>query len=141
MTLQSTLSRPPRVAVDPPVVLDAAYVQRLQDMASAAWERLPDVAVRLSDEIGRATVMPSRDMPADVVNIGSTVRFRDETTGREQTVTLVLPQDEDIAQGRVSVLTPVGAALLGLAEGASMHWFTRHGEKRPLKVLRVTRPA
>ena len=52
-----------------------------------------------------------------MVNIGSQVSFRDEVTGREQTVSIVLPADADIAAGRVSVLTPIGAALIGLKAG------------------------
>ena len=63
--------------------------------------------------------------------------YRDETTGREQTVTLVFPGEADIALGRVSVLTPIGVALLGLAEGASSSWDTLQGETRRLTVVRV----
>jgi regulator of nucleoside diphosphate kinase len=92
-------------------------------------------------EVARATVLPSGEMPGDVVNIGSEVRFRDEATGREQTVTVALPPDADIARGRVSVLTPIGAALIGLAAGASIGWETRDGEARRLTVLAVTRGA
>ena len=91
-------------------------------------------------EVARATVVPSGEMPADIVNIGSEVAFRDETTGRERTVTVVMPPDADIARGRVSVLTPIGAALIGLRTGASISWETRDGEERRLTVLRVSRP-
>jgi regulator of nucleoside diphosphate kinase len=76
-------------------------------------------------------------MPADVVNIGSEVLFRDEVTGREQRVTIVLPQHADIARQRISVLTPIGAALIGLARGASIGWETREGKPRRLTVLEV----
>jgi regulator of nucleoside diphosphate kinase len=84
-------------------------------------------------------VLPSAEMPGDVVNIGSEVSFRDEVRGREQTVTVVLPADADIAKGRVSVLTPIGAALIGLRAGASIGWETREGEERRLTVLAVRR--
>jgi regulator of nucleoside diphosphate kinase len=76
-------------------------------------------------------------MPPNVVTIGNAATYRDETTGREQTVTLVLPGEADIALGRVSVLTPIGVALLGLAEGASLSWDTRQGETRRLTVTHV----
>ncbi len=126
-------------ASEPPIVLDAAWSDRLEALAAVAMRRgLGPVGDRLMAEVARATVLPSAEMPSDVVNIGSEVRFRDEVTGREQTVTLVLPQDVDIDRGRISVLTPVGAALIGLRTGASIGWKTREGVERRLTVLSVT---
>ena len=69
--------------------------------------------------------------------IGRAVTYRDESTGQEKTVTPVYPEDADIARGRISILTPIGVALIGLAEGASLHWDTRDGERRVLTVLQV----
>jgi regulator of nucleoside diphosphate kinase len=123
---------------DPPVVLDQAYVDRLQGLAAAARRNAPDVAERLQDEIDRAAVVASDDLPRDVVTFGSRVAFRDDASGKVQTVVLVLPQDADIARRRVSVLTPIGAALIGLATGASITWTTRDGETRQLTVLEVS---
>ncbi|MEX0760713.1 MAG: nucleoside diphosphate kinase regulator [Tistlia sp.] len=124
---------------EPPVVLDAAYVERLQGLASAASQRTPEVADRLLNEIDRAEVRPSAEVPETVVNIGSLVTFRDEATGRVQTVTLVMPPEADIAERRASILTPIGAALIGLAEGASITWLTRNGETRRLTITAVRR--
>lgn len=132
---------PRRAAREPVVILDEAYVDRLQGLAAAVAERVPDVADRLLHEIDRATVLPSADVPPDVVNIGSEVTFRDEAADREQTVVLVLPADADIAERRVSVVTPIGAALIGLAEGALIDWETRDGEERQLTVLKVAPPS
>jgi regulator of nucleoside diphosphate kinase len=73
-----------------------------------------------------------------VVAIGRAVTYRDETTGQEHTVTPVYPEDADIARGQISILTPIGVALIGLAEGASLHWETRAGKRRILTVLHVT---
>jgi regulator of nucleoside diphosphate kinase len=128
----------PSLVQDPPIVLDAAYSDTLEALAAGAMRGA--IGDRLMREVARATVLPSEEMPADVVNIGSEVRFRDEVTGREQTVTLVLPPDADIGRGRISVLTPIGAALIGLANGASIGWETREGEARRLTVLAVGRP-
>lgn len=122
---------------EPPVLLDAAYAERLHGLASALMQRAPDVAERLLHEIERADVLASTELPADVVNIGSEVTFRDEATGRTQTVTLVFPPEADIAAGRVSVLTPIGAALIGLSTGASISWETRTGEERVLTIRQV----
>ncbi|HET9069949.1 MAG TPA: nucleoside diphosphate kinase regulator [Amaricoccus sp.] len=131
----------PESSLEPPIVLDAAYSERLEALA-ATMMRGPaaELGDRLMREVARATVLPSAEMPGDVVNIGSEVSFRDEVTGREQTVTIVLPADANIAAGRVSVLTPIGAALIGLKAGASIGWETREGEERRLTVLGVARP-
>lgn len=82
--------------------------------------------------------MPANKLPAHSVSLGRTVTYRDETTGEESTVRLVLPEDADISQKRVSVMTPIGVALIGLSEGAVFHWQTVEGEARALTVLRVT---
>ncbi len=66
--------------------------------------------------------------------------FVDESTGRQQTVTVVFPPDADIGERRVSVLTPIGAALIGIAPGASISWKTRTGETRELTVIDVRPP-
>jgi len=126
-----------RISKAPPVVLDAAYVERLEGLASSAMQHAPEVGDRLFQEIERATVLPSREVPSNVVNIGSDVTFRDNVADRVQTVSLELPQDADIAQRRISVLTPIGAALIGLAEGTSIEWETRDGETRQLTVMKV----
>lgn len=130
-----------KIRKEPPVVLDEAHLDRLQSLATAAAERSPEVSERLLHEIDRADIRPSAKIPPGVVNIGSLVSFREEATGKEQTVTLVLPHDADIAQQRVSVLTPIGAALIGLAQGASITWETRSGETRRLTITTVEAPA
>jgi len=89
------------------------------------------------NEIARARVVEAVRLPQDVVALGNEVTYRDETTGREQTVVLVLPQHADIAKARASILTPIGVALIGLREGSSFSWETRNGQKRTLTVVRV----
>jgi regulator of nucleoside diphosphate kinase len=124
----------------PLVVLDIAQADHLEALAAGAMRRAPGLADRLLTEIARAVIVPNGDLPPDVVAIGREVSYRDETTGREQTVILVLPQDADIARNRASVLTPIGVALIGLREGASFSWETRSGEPRRLTVTRVASP-
>lgn len=121
----------------PRVVVDAAIMDKLEALASGALPRNPDLADRFLGELGRAKVVASAKLPANVVTIGNTVSFRDQTTGREKTVRLVFPKDADIDKGRVSVMTPIGVALFGLAEGAEFDWTTRDGETRRLTILRV----
>lgn len=121
----------------PQLVIDEVHYDQLLDLAYGAMRRFPDVATRLLEEVERAEILNSGKMPANVVNIGSEVTYRDNTTGLNKTVTLVFPENADIAQGRASVLTPIGAALIGLAEGDTLDWTTRSGKRRLLTVLTV----
>jgi regulator of nucleoside diphosphate kinase len=130
-------SKPGRADARPRITIDRAHLGRLESLASSAQRRMPALAERLLEELDRARIVESADMPGDVITIGNAATYRDETTGREQTVILVLPGEADIALGRVSLLTPIGVALLGLAEGASFSWDTRQGETRRLTVTRV----
>ncbi len=126
---------------EPPVLLDAEYADRLQNLAVAVSARIPEISDRLLYEIERATVLPSGSLPDHVVTIGSRVTYRDNALGSVQSVTLVMPADADIGMQRISVLTPIGAALIGLAEGAEISWLTRGGEIRWLTILEVGPPA
>lgn len=126
----------------PGIVVDAAHSDRLLHLAEAALERMPDVASFLLGEIDRARIVATARFPGDAVNIGSWVTYTDRSTGQERTVQIVYPEHADIAAGRVSVLTPIGAALLGLSPGQRMRWLTRTGTPRDLVVTAVgTEPA
>jgi regulator of nucleoside diphosphate kinase len=92
----------------------------------------------LASELARADIVAARDVPPDVVTMNSRVVFEDAATGRTTEVTIVFPQDADVDHGKVSVLAPVGTALLGLAEGESIVWPFPDGSSRCLRVLEVT---
>ncbi len=77
----------------------------------------PQTVTLLYDELDAATVLPEAEVPPDVVAMESTVTFRDTDTGQESTVELVYPARADASQGRISILAPVGAALIGLRVG------------------------
>lgn len=124
--------------IDPPLILSTVDEGRLSRLAMAASHRVPDVAQRLLGEIDRARLLPPEKMPPDVVSMHSHVEYRDTATGSVRRVQLVYPNEADIAAGRVSVLTLVGAALLGLAAGRSILWPTLQGHERVLTVLRVS---
>lgn len=130
------MARSPRPAR---VALDAALVERFESLASAAMERFPEAAYPLVTKLSRARLVVASRLPEDCVTIGSSVCYQDELTGRTQQVTLVLPERADISRGLVSVLTPIGVALLGLRPGNRVRWETRAGEERALSVLTVAR--
>ncbi|MCB8821236.1 nucleoside diphosphate kinase regulator [Microvirga rosea] len=121
----------------PSITLTAADYEKLSVLANAAANTLPDMAAELGEELDRAHVLPRGRYPADTVCMGCEVDFRDDKTGRVQTVTLVFPQEADISKGWISVLTPIGTALIGLPVGQSIDWTTRTGELKRLTVLQV----
>ena len=124
----------------PGITLSANYYERLSALAHAARNRLPDLAAELADEIGRAQVLAKGEMPKHFVSMNSEVEFRDDTTGKVRTVTLVYPEEADISQGKISVMTPVGTALIGLRTGHSITWETPSGEMRQLTVISAREP-
>jgi regulator of nucleoside diphosphate kinase len=94
----------------------------------------------LLDEIDRAAICDRTDIPSDVVTMGSRVTFVDEKNGAERTVHLVYPAEADISAGRMSILTPVGAGLIGLSVGQSIDWPDRGGIEHHLTIVAVEQP-
>ena len=88
-------------------------------------------------ELVRAVVVPRDEIPADIVTMNSRVVFEDETTGERREITLVYPKQADIASGKVSVLVPVGTALLGVRIGQSIDWELPNGAKHRYKVVAI----
>ena len=124
----------------PQIVIGESDHDRLSNLVIAANAALPDVADFLERELARARVVAPAALPQGVVTMGSQVTFRDEQSGQVRKVRLVYPKDEDIDNGRLSILTPVGAALLGLSAGQAIDWRTRAGLDRALTVLQVEQP-
>lgn len=117
----------------PPITITAEDRKALERLARASSQ----TAQYLAREIERARVFqPDRGGP-DFVRMGSQVDFRDDVTGEAHRMAVVYPDEADIAVRKISVLTPVGAALIGLSEGQSIEWETPGGDRRSLTVLRV----
>ena len=121
----------------PPITLTGFDFDRLDRLATAAAERFPRTAGFLAREIARANIVPSGFTLRGLVTMGSVVEYRDDVTDRVRTVTLVYPDQADMAAGKVSVLSPVGAALVGLSVGQSIEFQTPADGWRSLTVLRV----
>jgi regulator of nucleoside diphosphate kinase len=119
----------------PEIVLGGTDHARLTNLANAALDTVPDTAEELLSELDRARVVADEAVPRDVVRMGSVVEF--ESEGDRKRVTLVFPPEADIAAGKVSVLTPVGAALIGLAVGESITWIARDGSRHALTIRSV----
>ena len=124
----------------PKIIVGEIDHERLTGLATTALERIPEVAEELLAEMDRAKVVAPAKLPADVVRMGSFVTF-DSDSAQHRRVQLVYPGEADIEQGRISVLTPIGAALIGLAAGQSIAWTARDGKKHVLTVTAVEQPA
>jgi regulator of nucleoside diphosphate kinase len=84
----------------------------------------------LVKELDRAIVVPSKEVPPDVITMNSQVRLRDLDTGEEMIYTLVFPEDGNISQGKVSVLAPIGTAMLGYQVGETFEWEVPAGNRK-----------
>lgn len=96
-----------------------------------------DAADALDLEISRAKIVEDAKLPADVVAMNSTLTFSDLDSAEEKTIQLVYPQDADVTQLKISVLSPVGSALIGLKIGGGIEWPVPQGKVRRLKVIAV----
>ncbi|MEB2343849.1 MAG: nucleoside diphosphate kinase regulator [Deltaproteobacteria bacterium] len=92
----------------------------------------------LRAELDRADVVEPKDVPPDVVTMNSQVRVVDEATGEESELRLVFPAAADAERGAISVLAPIGSALLGLRVGATIEWPVPDGRARRIRVIAVS---
>jgi regulator of nucleoside diphosphate kinase len=117
-------------------------------VAEADYERLSNLAASsgtlgatlLAEELDRAIMIGGDDFPRRFVRLHSVVEFRDLLTGRQRRLQLVPPDEADIDHGRLSVLAPVGAALLGLTAGDTIGLTTEDGRGQVLEVISVEAP-
>lgn len=121
----------------PEIVIRAGDADRLADLANRLLDSRPELGEVLLAELARASLVADESLPAGTVQMGSTVTY--EAEGRPRTVTLVYPHEANIDAGLISVATPIGTALLGLAEGQSIDAAARDGREQRLTVLRVAR--
>jgi regulator of nucleoside diphosphate kinase len=110
---------------------------RLSALASAALETHPKMGAFLMEGLSRAKVVAPGKIGRGVVTMNSRVKFLDDQTGEKRVVTLVYPADEDVATGRISVLSSVGGALIGLEEGESISYLEPDGNEKSITVTKV----
>ncbi|HEX5787745.1 MAG TPA: nucleoside diphosphate kinase regulator [Woeseiaceae bacterium] len=122
----------------PNIIVSSTDLQRLDALIQARKGPDSPGLQSLKDELARATIVEPRDVPATVVTMNSTVRFAMEPTGREFELTLVYPKDVDGESNTISVLAPVGSALLGLSVGQEIAWPMPRGRTVTVRILEVT---
>lgn len=120
----------------PPLLIGDRSEAMLRGIARAAMTRAPEVAERLLAEVDRADVVAESEVPDDVVRIGSFVTYQVRLTGAISTIRLVPPREADLHQSRVSLVSEIGAALIGLKRGQQIEW-EFGGRRHVLEVLRV----
>lgn len=128
------------LAERPAIHLTAHECDVLAELALAAQGRHPQTAALLLAELDRAELCDPAELPAQTVTMNSRIEFVDEGSGTRRTVQLVYPRNADIAAGRISILTPVGAGLIGMRAGHSIRWPDRDGQDRILRIVTVTPP-
>jgi regulator of nucleoside diphosphate kinase len=125
-------------AARPRIVIAVSEHEQLLDLADRARTRDPRIAQFLIDELTRAFVVPDGTCAANVVRIGSRVTYREEASARIRRVVLTYPGNADIDQNRISILTPIGAALIGMSVAQTIQWPTPDGRTESLTVLDVS---
>jgi regulator of nucleoside diphosphate kinase len=121
------------------ITISSADHDRLLDLIDSArldWHISSEHLHSLEGELARATLVEPNELPSDVVAMRSTVRFRDLDTDEVETYTLVYPSEADVTCNRISVLAPIGTALLGFRTGDTLKWRVPLGSRR-LKITKV----
>ena len=115
---------------------DAEKLRKLIREAFHSEYRGSDYLKELAEEMEKASVVNPDQIPSDVITLNSTARLVDQEANEEMVYTLVFPEDADISKGKISVLAPIGTAMLGYKTGDTFEWDTPGG-KRVLRVKQV----
>lgn len=118
----------------PPLVISQDDFHKISALLSIA--RL-EIVELLEGELARAHIVEKEQLPANVVAMNSKVTFIDLDTEKEQTVILSFPHEANIEQNRISVLAPIGAALIGLSVGQTIDWPISEQKMRRIRVTQV----
>ena len=121
-----------------PITIAATDYEKLAELVETTRVSMPELSSYLEQELDRAKIVSQAD-PASV-QMGSSVRFHDHGSGRMHEIRLVYPADSSMAEGRLSVLTPVGSALLGQQAGSTAPCRNAAGRVRSLTVMSVIPP-
>jgi regulator of nucleoside diphosphate kinase len=122
--------------LSPAITLSKADHAKLYALGEAGLDRNPELAETLLTELDRAKVVENGKLPADVARMGARVTY-ETNSGQEQSVILVYPADANIDQGKISVFTPIGTALIGLKQGQSITWRDRADKRHKRTVIKV----
>lgn len=97
----------------------------------------PDSLENLEVEMERATILSDNEVPVGLVTMNSTVEYEDLSNGKSTTITIIYPGNETSTGKNISILAPLGSALLGLREGQEINWKFPSGKTKRLKIIKV----
>jgi regulator of nucleoside diphosphate kinase len=127
-----------QIEAKPPIMVTETDLKRLQEYFTVSASGATDAVMQaIDDELARAQVIVSREAPPTLVTMNSRVVFENVSTSRRREVTLVYPRDANAEQGRVSVFSPVGAALLGLSVGQEIEWALPNGRAARFRIAEI----
>ncbi|WP_339644296.1 nucleoside diphosphate kinase regulator [uncultured Porticoccus sp.] len=106
----------------PKIVISSLDADRLDTLLGSVPDGTFPGKAELEAELARAEIVEPKKVPSTVVSMNSTVRFRVESSQEEFNLTLVYPKDMDSSGTKISILAPVGSALLGLSQGDQIEW-------------------
>ena len=121
----------------PQITLSSLDLERIEALLAALPASVFPGKAELQAELDRAEVVEPQDIPPTVVTMNSTVRFAIAETGKEFCLTLVYPRDMDGSADLLSILAPVGAALLGLSVGDELTWPGPGGKTMTVRVQEI----
>ena len=125
------------MTTSPSIILTRLDVQRLEKLIETLDDSLPGV-IALQEELDRAdNIVSHTEVPAGVVTMNSRVHCRAQSSGKDYHLTLVYPKDANADEGKISILAPVGSALLGLQVGQHINWPAPGGKTLKLELLEV----
>ena len=128
-----------RESDSPQITIPACDFSRLDLLPGTIAAYRTPAREALARELRRARAVSLHDLPSDTVTMHSTVCYSVDESGAPRTATLVYPGDDDAAAGKISVLTPLGCALIGMSSGQSIDYEDVDGSTRTLTVLGVVR--
>ncbi len=109
---------------------DMEKLRHLLESATGPASKDKEHLAVLEAELDRAHIVSPSRVPSDVVTMNSKIRMTDLDTGKEMTYTLVFPRDANFAEGRISVLAPIGTAILGYRTGDVIEWRVPGGNRK-----------
>ncbi|EMR13820.1 GreA/GreB family elongation factor [Methylophaga lonarensis MPL] len=125
------------MATKPNIIVSEQDAERLDKLLASLPEKEFSAREALEAELDRAEILPSTEMPNDVVTMNSTVRFRVSSSKDDFCLTLVYPKDMDDSGNKISILAPVGSALLGLRQGDEIEWPGSDGRVMQVRIEEI----
>lgn len=125
------------MSIRPEITISSLDAERLYDLIDSLPKNSLAGISELESELGRANIVDPKKIPSTIVTMNSTVKFLVKSTQSEIELTLVYPKDVDSSGKTISILAPVGSALLGLSQGDEIEWPKPGGGLIEVKIIEI----